>query len=419
MPFSLSLNSLIPIQAVSVFVPSVIPGGTTIPSPQEQVLLPKKMYFPSNNAKDQLNLGYVLFQSTVYRIEDPEGSPNDGWLIMVSEPNEQGKFCFLNPFTMKKIEGLPDEYFPKELNSLEFRVTEVCKSFTLKWIRNEAPNPAQPLNNRNNDNEQLKNKAVLSSNFESDNSLFVINDHKLFSVTIGEDYWSLVNREIEYRDIAGHNGYVYVVDRFGIVVAVQESSYNCITIPVPYPFLGDWFLVKSGGDLLLVGRDYSLCDDQVYYHNPTDSFIRRPGIREDIFVDFKIHRLEETEDGEKEWTEVEDLGDTVLVLSRKWSFAIDASDFDEIEGNHIIFVDEVKYPIDSDDEEDFDDEQEEPVDEFWGLLLEDIKVRVYDVEETFDIPLEYQPEYHKIFWPPPEWLRQYRSPSSHQTDHDQ
>ncbi|KAJ0103538.1 hypothetical protein Patl1_04014 [Pistacia atlantica] len=287
---------------------------TTIPSPQEQVLLPKKMYFPSNNAKDQLNLGYVLFQSTVYRIEDPEGSPNDGWLIMVSEPNEQGKFCLLNPFTMQKDR------------------------------RNEAANPAQPLNN----------------------------------LTIGEDYWSLVNREIEYRDIAGHNGYVYVVDRFGIVVAVQESSYNCITIPVPYPFLGDWFLVKSGGDLLLVGRDYALCDDQVYYHNPTDSFIRRPAAS----------------------------GHSPLMLP----------DFDEIEGNHIIFVDEVKYPIDSDDEEDFDDEQEEPVDEFWGLLLEDIKVRVYDVEETFDIPLEYQPEYHKIFWPPPEWLRQYRSPSSHQTD---
>lgn len=380
-----------------------------VPPPQDKHLLPKEMVFPSNiNVMEQFSYRYVLFQSTIYRLEDPEGPPNDGWLIMVNESGEQGKFSLLNPFTMQEIEDLTEAYFPKELNSLGFRVTEVTKSFTLGWVRNEPNNPQQFLIGGANDLRELEHKAVLSSDFESDKRFYVISDSRLCSITVGEDYWSLLYRNIEYRDLASYNGFVYGVDRFGVVVETDEWSHDSITIPSPYPFMGDWYLVKSGGDLLLVGRDYSVCHDQVYYHNSTDSFIKRPGVREDVFVDFKICRLEEMEDGENQWEDVDDLGDTVLVLSRKWSFAIDASDFDGIKGNRIIFVDEVKYP-------EYSDADDRECDEFLRLLLKDVKVRVFDVEDNFDVPIESRPEYHSIFWPPPDWLMDHRPLPPHQT----
>lgn len=78
---------------------------------------------------------YALTQATVYRLEplhNPSNSPPKSWLIKVSESNlpQGNRMRLLNPLSTDIITPLPGN-FPRILDLSQFRISEVCRSWSL------------------------------------------------------------------------------------------------------------------------------------------------------------------------------------------------------------------------------------------------------------------------------------------------
>ena len=109
-------------------------------------------------------------------------------------------------------------------------------------------------------------------------------------------------------------------------------------------------------------------------------------------VKFKIYKLC-VED--KQWVEVEDLGDSVLFLGYDCSFGFSTRFLPGCKGNCLYFVDEC-YTYNSCFHEG----------ELADLLRElgCPEAGVYDLKEGTVKPLMFSPEHAPLFWPPPAWL---------------
>ncbi|KAK4433298.1 putative F-box protein [Sesamum alatum] len=84
---------------------------------------------------------FRLIERTVYRVQLPETTEPRFWLVK-TERSRDGKLRILNPVNDHRIKIQPQTQLPKLLNTLDFRVSEVCKGYALRYV-----NPAKSKRN--------------------------------------------------------------------------------------------------------------------------------------------------------------------------------------------------------------------------------------------------------------------------------
>lgn len=302
----------------------------------------------------------------------------DRWLIKIEE-NVPGSMHLLNPLSRLRISPLPND-FPKVLDSSNYRVIELGQEYVLHYVH------FRPYGGRNAGNLYMEKIVFMS--LDSDGHDFVLLtihvSGKLVMFKSGDKRWSVINdMPSPYDDVILFQGNFYAVDCTGRAVLVGLSS-NVSLVANP-EFGGDKkFLVESNCELLMVDLYLSLVPELSDLDDGEDYWYSPPVFMGEKTVKFKVFKLVREE---QKWVEVKNLGDRVLFLSDDCTFSASASDLSGCK-NCIFFTDNFFYTSDEDDE-----------------MFKSRAIGVYDLESGSIAPLTDFPEYSKLFWPPPDWLK--------------
>ncbi|KAJ7981238.1 F-box protein skip23 [Quillaja saponaria] len=258
------------------------------------------------------SLSVLLIETIVYLIEAPNKLPKTSksksikkfsWLLSVQHSEEPGKLHFMETLAPSIFEN-PRTVFPKFLNLLEYRVSEVSRFYDLKLDGRKFKALRRPF---------MIKKVVVSSN--SDNFSVMALGHclKLCLWKMGDENWTEIEKgcvQSRYIDIAYHNGKFFAIGITGQTILLDCSSLHPITVSVAPPefrsihqFYGhrSRYLVNSVGNLLL-------------FLNAVES---------DNRAHFNVYKFDE----EKHiWVSVDSLGDQVLLLDNNCSVSASAQD---------------------------------------------------------------------------------------------
>ncbi|XP_055806594.1 F-box protein SKIP23 [Solanum dulcamara] len=278
--------------------------------------------------------GYHLIESTVYLFQpldaDSIDSPCKGWLIKVIKTAD-GKLRFLNPLTGRLIQDLP-HHMPKVLNLLDFRVSQVCKSYHVQYFM-----PSKPFF-RDYDVGYVR-KIVLLRNHNAGSqrdsfSLMAIDRSDLLCyLKSGDDKWTTLKDASSYiDDIIVYKGNFYAVDRYGDTMKF-DSSFNETAVASRFSDGGrrKKRLVESGGQLFLVDSSSDL--------------------GKDVSREIKMYQLDEEQN---EWIEVHTLNDGIYFAVNDCCFSVSSRDFGDkyCRGNCIYYVKGRVYYDDEDSDDD-------------------------------------------------------------------
>lgn len=248
----------------------------------------------------------------------------------------------------------------------------------------------RPFGNSLGDAGNLHMEKVVFKFLDSDSSNFVLLtihvSGKLAMYRSGDKRWNIIHEmPSPYDDVILFAGDFYAVDSTGraVLVGLSPSNVGLVARPV---FGGDKkFLVESSGELLMV---------DIYLSMAASTEVDMGGQNYDAFeqfdlcmgertVRFKVFKLDREE---KKWVEVNSLDDRVLFLGDDCTFSASASDLSCCR-NCIFFTDNFFY---TDGEED--------------VVFRGRDIGVYDMENGSIAALTDNPEYSKLFWPPPDWI---------------
>lgn len=287
--------------------------------------------------------------ATIFRLESvPETSRLDGpfprrqrWLIRISEhdpdpgiplklewnshsdlesepkpkpDSNSRRMRLLNPLCSLPI-LCEHGTFPKNLDLLKFRVTEICREYGLRDRRGVALAKVKLLGISPNSPWRSPEDTI---------ALAIFKFGYLRYWKHGQERWNCIrdehHQEHRFHDIIVHKGRFYMVDKLGIV-SWMDSSMSPVQLSPPIPGGGDTkHLVEWGGDIFVVDRHVWTAYSDVSFK---------------LAADFKVYRLDQ-ERGE--WEEVTSIGDAVFFLGTCCSFSVSARDLDGYPGNCIYFT---------------------------------------------------------------------------------
>ncbi|KAK9283624.1 hypothetical protein L1049_011874 [Liquidambar formosana] len=170
--------------------------------------------------------GFTVSESTVYRlepsleIENPSSSSSSskGWLVRLKEEEEPNKMRMLSPLADVPIESLPTS-FPKILNLLDFRISEIHKSYRPQCLFLFQMAIFPPY---------VSKLAVLPSNAvptPTDNYVFMMiyDRGRLRFMKSGDEEWTAIEEDCSnYSDVISYKGQFYAVNKTGRAVVVDR-----------------------------------------------------------------------------------------------------------------------------------------------------------------------------------------------------
>ncbi|GAB4848407.1 hypothetical protein Ancab_003104 [Ancistrocladus abbreviatus] len=327
--------------------------------------------------------GYLcLFQSTVYRLS-PLASSKNGWLLKLSDTQKPNTFSLLNPLSTSKFKTTRPN-FPKQINLLDYRISEICKSYTLKFVDQE--NPLEQT-----ESVLIRRVAVLSDytidgDGVGDNFVVLLLRYggDLEAWRFGEEKWtSIEGDDNRFDEVLCCGGKCYAIDYAGDL-SVFDSGLNLIKR------FSDRFvmccqprqrkiLVEFNGYLYVFDKTSDL-DAEFYYDHWEDEYVMN-WKEYDMPLRLKIFKLNEKNGGG--WDYVGSLGDGVFFLGDDVTFGIWKKDYG-CKGDCIYLTDECFVQLEE------------------GEFGED--TGVYDLNECKIVALAECPEYARVFWPPPSWF---------------
>ncbi|GKV22253.1 hypothetical protein SLEP1_g32135 [Rubroshorea leprosula] len=364
--------------------------------------LPLKLPFPiapSNPYWPNPPGFYALYEDTVYLLQLPDNeevnactsSPQQdrrrqGWLVRVRE-EFPGRFHVFSPILKRRVDYFP-ETFPRNLNVLNFRVTEVCKLHNLRFVSSSLPNDNVGIYRRE------FRVVLLGNSISTGRAVFAIYGRRegdLCFMRLGDEKWTVVRHDADvfYCDIAIRDDQFYAVDNVGMLCVFDSSFQKIATIPSPSVDGAErriFNLVESFGDILLVVfRNVDSFRDLIDYDQRARGFTKHGSSH--VMVQIEVYKLNEKEGN---WSEVRDLGDRVLFVSNDGCWSVSAHDFAGCKGNCIYFH------------------------AFWNVQtanrdnrlrgLDYGEIGVFNLEDGTGGPLASYPGYSDMFWPPPTWL---------------
>ncbi|CAB4287889.1 unnamed protein product [Prunus armeniaca] len=213
------------------------------------------LQFPIQVVTKKCSLSFTLNESVICHLAPPAatGYPRErGWLICVKEGEKGETHHMLHPLSQSTVLQLPYSY-PKLLNLLEYRVSEVAKVYVPRF----------------RDDCWFCGKAALSLNLDFPAVMMVIRG-MLWYGKLGVDrkkciQVSPLTRERSiYEDVIFYQGKFCAVCYNGTAVEVDSSlDMMMIASPIKGRFTLN-YLVESSGEVLLVrlsGEDsYSSCN---------------------------------------------------------------------------------------------------------------------------------------------------------------
>ncbi|KAK4708234.1 hypothetical protein R3W88_029159 [Solanum pinnatisectum] len=160
---------------------------------------------------------FYLIESTVYLFQLPH-PPYTGWLVKIVKTLD-GKLQILNPLTEREIEDVPDD-MPEKLNLLDFRVSQVSKSYHVQWVIN--------FRELEYDVGHLFEKILLIWSDQTNHfSLMGISIRdQLFCLKSGDEDWTTLKDLSKVVDIIVYKGNFYAVDIYGETIKYDPSSFN-------------------------------------------------------------------------------------------------------------------------------------------------------------------------------------------------
>ncbi|KAK9064483.1 hypothetical protein SSX86_015865 [Deinandra increscens subsp. villosa] len=354
--------------------------SSTHPFPSRFPILP-------NAGISDTTWGFYLSKRTIFRLALPDPDPQKPhlpWLIKVERDNPL-KTHLMNPLTGSEfIPLLPS--FPKSLDLLNFRVTELGNEYALQYIS------YRPNANSIGDSVTLYMEKVAFCGFGVDgfgvDGFVLLTIHvsgKLAVLKNGERKWSIINDlPAPYDDVLFFDGEFYAVDSTGRTVIVDPKTMS-LEVVSGSVFGGDKkFLVESVGELLMVDKYLSVgpendtdYDEENYeFYEDFDCFMSERTVR------LEVYKLDK--EGGK-WVEVKDLGDRMLFLGDNCGFSASSLEFPGCKGNCVFFTGQNR-------EDDG--------------LIKSKGVGVFDLESGSIGAVCNDSGYSQLFWPPPRWLHQ-------------
>lgn len=326
--------------------------------------------------------GFYFSKRTIFRLGLPyphsQTSPSDGWLIKL-EPDGPQRMQFLNPLSRSIFKPLPTN-FPKTLDLLHFRISELGNEYTLQYI-NYRPFASSIGDAGDVYMEKVAFSSNLSNGIEGFVLLTIHVSGKLALLKFGDKKWTIIDDlPSPYDDVIFYEGEFYAVDTTGRTVVVGVENNLNVNVVADSVFGGDKkILVESCGELFLVDKHLSVgLDDDLGYEEEVEFSEEFDCFTSERTVRFEVFKM----DGNlKKWVEVKNLGERMLFLGDNCSFSALASDFTGCKGNCIFFTD----PL-----------------EDGGLKSRGIGV--FDMESGSMEPLANYSGYSELFWPPPAWV---------------
>ena len=216
-------------------------------------------------------------------------------------------------------------------------------------------------------------KIVLLSDKNDRFALLTIHiSGKLALFRRGDSGWTVIpDMPTPYDDVCAFRGTFYAVDGNGRTVTVGIDA--ALRVVAERVFGGDKkFLVECNGALMLV--DLYLSTD---YENLDEEEVGDIGWERT--VRFDVFRLNEVVG---RWVEVASLEEWVLFLGDDCAFSASAKELGVERGNYVVFRDDGL-----------------------GAVRIGNGVGVFDLDDGRILPLSECPDFSKLFWPPPDWVR--------------
>lgn len=293
------------------------------PSLPNSPSFPMEIPHPINQSRDTF-----LKRATVYVIEPSDGASkleplapsSKGWLIKVEESRNH-PLTLLSPISDRKIMYPDGTSSPMLWNLLDYRVNELCKSYSIHCRGRFS---------------SAVSKVVFFPNspwFGAEESVAccIFLEGKLGFMKYGDDKWTLVDdKNFFYDDVIVFKGQFYVTDKWGTISWVDTSSLKLVQFSPPLCGFGNKkHLLESCGSLYVVDRFFES-------EPPRRRNYVGPANRDAAVEYFKVHKLDE-EWGT--WVDVKNLGDRAFVLGNSCSFSVKANDLTGYQGNCIYFTD--------------------------------------------------------------------------------
>ncbi|KAL8539241.1 hypothetical protein ACS0TY_001026 [Phlomoides rotata] len=353
---------------------------------------------------------FTLVERIVYRIQHPES--RNFWLLKV-ERLSNGKFRILNPASHHQI--LPGTQMPKVLNTLNLRISEVCKAYALKCV-----NPSEFMENGE---YGLAKKVLFRKGGRNDDDYCVMaidSDNNSWYINSGEDRWRMVGGG-NYVDILNLKGQFYGVDpwggiwefdsMFGRRIFANGVLHNCTERHLAVSDDGNLHLVEK-----VIGEKICTSSGEVY-NRITSYLVCEAVLGVRIWAFNKRQRA-------WVWADPSFLNGRIIFAGEDCSFSLSSTAFDGCNGHRVFYTNKW---ISFQTHEDMQMQLCDHVDSYcctscWNVVrvnqsfvsTDDVKRRfrglhghntgVCDTETLKIGSLLMYHEYADIFWPPPSWL---------------
>ncbi|KAI3426622.1 DUF295 domain-containing protein [Psidium guajava] len=252
--------------------------------------------------------GFDLFlrQSTVYTVDTPADGAASGrvrWLLKLEE-SELREMRIRRPIVSLRHK------FPELLDSLQFRINEICREYTLEYGGGTG-GPVRGVQ------KVVVHPDCVWTDLDQCLVYFIDEKRRLCYWKYGDEKWSHLGWG--YDDIVVHQGKVCVVHKSGVVSRIDSASeLESVSPPIDRCSCRRCHgkrLVVSSGDLYVVERCFT-------------PFRMRT-------CDFRVHRLDQQRG---RWEEVRSLGDSVFFLCKFCTFAVSAHELDWYKGGCIYYT---------------------------------------------------------------------------------
>lgn len=327
---------------------------------------------------------FTAAATTVFLLQPFDEIPHrttSHYLIKVEEDAKTRLVCPVSDLVQTRFPA----GFSKEVNLLEFRISQVHNSYTFRNLELLNCKPIEaglPF---------VKKIVVLGSNPDSRIVVVVYEmwdlDGRLAMLRVGDDSWTpIYTQHFVCDDIIVYKGNFYTVDRSGRAF-VLDPNMNLIEIaPPPTNENGKKkkkHLVESIGDLLLVDKYFELHERNVYYYK--DGKERVKSSNREMVSEMRVYRLNEDE---HRWVEVRSLEDQILFVGDDCSYSVSAREFPGCRGNRVVYEDHAVASQIEEEDELFD-----------GLWV--YQIGVFNLGNGRVRSLATCPQLARIFWPPP------------------
>lgn len=334
---------------------------------------------------------FSLAQSTIYFLQPPPSSSSTTdddlplpWLLRVEKVAQNGKLRLLNPVSKTPIDVVPKS-FPKSLNLLNFRVSEIAKAYSLKVESGFSRSQCESVG--------VKRVVVSSSPWNGgadgrDYAVMAIFAGYLAFFKVGDKKWSPIDPDnYHYEDVIYHKGKFYAVDNKGRCVVIGcDLNSNEVAFFKGNEWLKLVTLLTSGDDLYLVVETVKTTQVDAIDESTNSSPVDDGLVHYTVKVEVMFYKLNEAD---KAWEEVIDLPDQVFFVGDICSYSVSAQGFPGLIGNCVYFPENMFNIY---------NEEEKKLGKFWcdtGLC---------NLEDGSFGPLASFPSHWPIFWPPPPWL---------------